>query len=427
MREFLRSAILHRSIGLFALVFVLIGCTATEQTPVMEQETSVIPTKTLTLVETHLSTATEVPTLIKNTPTSENTSTLLPPSITSTPAPVDRLLEWQALRWPNFPIMQPWDSDGNWLVTIHKRGGTEDAPTFALYARRITDGLDSLPVAVFQIPQGQYPVVFETGSGLETAGGRAAVLLAPRGGDDPHGYDLMLIDLESGRQRLLRHSDRALLPAFPAIAMSADWLALKDLNAEGKDCIEVFHLPEGETRQVICPPAPYPEVRVQWPALGDGLLAYIQYESTKDCASVHRFDLTTGQDTVFEPETCRVGLMISVSDHLIVWTAVSSSGKVTLQGDADGQPFELDRSTSGMPQVCGRRVYFLVESQGAMELRAWQPGLAQEVLHRFRPLMEIMHGPFSNDNTLAKYNVEDWRCGGGWLLFFTGDIYVAQE
>jgi hypothetical protein len=209
--------------------------------------------------------------------------------------------------------------------------------------------------------------------------------------------------------------------------MSADWLALKDLNAEGKDCIEIFHLPEGETRQVICPPAPYPEARVQWPALGDGSLAYIQYESANPCASVHRFDLATGQDRVFENQACQVALPVSVSDHLIIWLAVSSSGMVSLQGDADGQPIELETSRWGIPQVCGRRVYFLAENQGAMELRAWQPGLAQEVLHRFRPLTEIAAGPLSNDPTLPQYNVLHWRCGGGWILFFTGDIYAARE
>lgn len=427
MRALLRSAILHRSICLVVLAFVLIGCAATEPTQVIEQETPVNSIKTLTLVETHLSTAAQVPTPVINTPTSEKTDTPLPPIVTDTPSPVDRLLDWQVLRWPNKPIMQPWDSDGTWLVTIHMHSATEAAPIFALYARRVTDGPESLPIAVYQIPEGQYPVVFETGSGLETAGGQAAVLLAPRGGDDPHGYKLLLVDLESGSQRLLRQSDRALLPAFPAIAMSAEWLALKDLNAEGKDCIEVFHLPEGETRQVICPPAPYPEARVQWPALGDGILAYIQYESTTDCATVHRFDLTAGQDTVFEPPTCRVGLAVGVSDHLIAWTAVSSTGRITLQGDADGQPFELERSPSGMAQVCGRRVYFLVENQGAMELRAWQPGLGQEVLHRFRPVAEITSGLLSNDQTLPQYNVNDWRCGGGSLLFFTGDIYTARE
>ena len=381
------------------------------------------PASTLTASPFLTSSSTPLSTPIPETTTTSEASR----SEAATPAPVDRLLDWQALLWPNHPQRQPWAFDGTWLVTIHKSGGTEDAPTFALYTRRITDGPDSVPAAVFQIPEGYYPQPFETGSGLETAGGRAAVLLTPFGGDDPHGYELMLIDLESGSQRLFRHSDRALLPAFPAIAMSADWLALKDLNAEGKDCIEVFHLPEGETRRVICPPAAYPDARVQWPALGDKSLAYIQYETANPCASVHRFDLVTGQDSVFEYQACQVGLAVSISDHMIVWAAVSSSGTVSLQGDADGQPFELERSRWGMPQVCGRKVYFLAENQGALELRAWQPGLAQEVLHRFRPMTEITAGPLSNDPTLPKYNVLDWRCGSGWILFFTGDIYAARE
>lgn len=98
MRAILRSAILHRSICLVVLAFVLIGCAATEPTQVIEQETPVNSIKTLTLVETHLSTATQVPTPVINTPISEKTDTPFPPIITGTPSPIDRLLDWQALR-----------------------------------------------------------------------------------------------------------------------------------------------------------------------------------------------------------------------------------------------------------------------------------------------------------------------------------------
>ncbi len=198
-------------------------------------------------------TSTPGPTATSRPATMTPTMTLLPSATPAqSPQVIDHLLDWQPIIGPGEALLARFAFDGRWLVTLSSGPGPKsDQPVYTLYARDIEDLPNRPRREIVTLPEGLMPAEFETGSGLDAAGGRAALLLVTAMSDDPHGYQLWLFELETGRARLVKKA-RALLPSFPAIALSEDWLVLKDLDAQGHECLEIYPLADDPAPTPIC-------------------------------------------------------------------------------------------------------------------------------------------------------------------------------
>jgi hypothetical protein len=337
------------------------------------------------------------------------------------PQVIDRPLDWQMLSLTGEALLAPFAFDGRWLVTLSPSPSSRpNQAVYLLYARDIEDLPNRPRRVIFALSEGLLPAEFETGSGFEAAGGRAALLLVTAISDDPRGYQLWLFELETGQARLVKQSERTLLPSLPAIALSDDWLVLKDLDAQGRDCFEIYPLEDGPAPAPICAPAEFPASRFQFPVLSGSILAYIQYDQDQICPAIHRMDLRSGEERIYRPENCQLGLMLAASEDLVVWMEVLPDGSLRLRGrDAAGLPLDQERSQWGGQRVCGRRIYSLGEKDiGTVELRGWSPGEPVEVLHRYRPAASEALDSSTPDLALPEYNLLDFRCGNDWLIFY---------
>jgi hypothetical protein len=376
-------------------------------------------------------TATNTPTLTLE-PVSTGTPTPIPPTATSSPSPTpavpDRILDWQPIpELSNGFSMLAFD--GDWLIAESPVEIVNDTPKYSLFAYPRKDALNGSYEAIFNLPDGKMASRYESGSGLQVAGGRVAVVSAPSGGDSALGYELYLIDLESKTTKLLKKSETA----YPAIALSERWLVLLDSSSEqsgGEWCLESYRLPDGPFQKITCT-----EGRIQWPALDGDILAYKYMEPGQECSVVKRLNLATGEKVTNKPETCQIGIHVYTSETITTWYEVPRTGYVSLGGvDTQTGPYSLDVLQWGNSQrVCGRSVYRLVADQGAIELRSYHPSGLEETLLCYRPKKldpsyNLPDGKYNQDTTLPEYSYFDFDCGNGWLAIYTSSgFFVAQD
>lgn len=400
----------------------LAGCTPKPH-PVQFEPAIVTPTASAT------ETAASTPALtLKPEPT--GTPTPIPPTATNSPSPMpavpDRLLDWQEQAVPE--KLMRFAFDGEWLVALVWGEVVNDSPRYFLVARRPNGTQEAPYERVFDFPEGKTASTYESGSGLQVAGGWVAVVSAPSGGDSALGYEIYLIDLESKTTKLLKKSERA----YPGIALSERWLVLLDSSSEqvgGEWCVESYHLPDGPFQKVTCT-----EGRIQWPSLDGGILAYKYIEPGQECSVVKRLNLATGENVTNKPDTCQTGINVNTSETITTWYDITRSGDVSLGGvDTQTGPFSLDVLQWGNSQrVCGRSVYRLVANQGAIELRSYHPGGLEETLLRYRPEIldpsyNLPDGKYSQDTSLPEYSYFDFDCDNGWLAFYNGKSFLIAH
>jgi hypothetical protein len=402
----------------------LAGCTPNPN-PAQFKQATLTPTVMSTETVTRTPTLTLVP-ISTGTPTPLLPTTSSLPSLT--PVVADRILDWKPI-----PVLSNGISmlafDGDWLIAESPVEIVDYTPKYSLFAYPLKDAPNGSYQEIFNLPEGKMASRYESGNGLQVAGGRVAVVSAPSGGDSALGYELYLIDLESKTTKLLKESETA----YPAIALSDRWLVLLDSSSEqagGEWCMESYHLPDGPFQKMICSVG-----RIQWPALDNDILAYKFIEPGQECSILKRINLVTGEETTYQPGSCQIGIRVFTSETLTTWYELTGTGYVTIGGaDTQTGPFSLDVLQWGSSQrICGRSVYRLIANQGAIELRSYHPGDFEETLLRYRPKnldpsYELPDGKFSQDANLPEYSYFDFDCSNSWLAINTSDgFFVAQD
>ena len=345
------------------------------------------------------------------------TSTAVP---SPTEALVDNLLDWEPVPRPERFTGQ-FAFDGTWLVTQTMTDAGKMFPYVNLLARKMNE----TDREIFAFPEGKTAARYEWGSGMELVAGRLAFVVGPLMGDTTFGYEVWLFDLESGEKTQVKVSDRAL----PGIALSERWLAVLDSTSEqsetGERCIEVYALPGLARLQVFCT-----EDRINWPELSGDWLTYKRYAAGKEWEtnfpSIETLNLVTGETHSTSTNSRAVSLKIYSSESLIAWQEDEQIVVWPRPGDPQKT---LDKVRFGSNwaalQVCGERVYYTADHQGAMELRSWQMDGTVQVLHRYRGLTQF--DPEYKD--LPQYDFVEILCGRDWVMFQTSkaDFFVAKD